>query len=341
MATDTPEPIQHHLVYEKIVGEKGIWISDVDGSHARLLAPRGNQPSISPDGKLVAYSGECKDWDTSACGTLYLVSTTDAAKPRRLSAGVSGAITWSPDSKRVVGQAGNRLWSIEVESGKTVELADGTFNWGWSVSPDGKRVAFARPKNPHGDFVLGDEIDLFVVDIEGGDEKRITETGDAAEPVWGPTSIAFVKLIPCLTLPPPEGCKNNTWGRHEIWEVQPDGSNLHPIVSPVPKRFQGQGYLGLEPIDWSEDGRVLLGGLSNEWGSSPMAVDPESGEVHEWAENQASEALALSADGRTALVEMIDNVGSYPHSNAVLIAPYDGGKAHLIATGATGASWNR
>jgi hypothetical protein len=43
-----------------------------------------------------------------------------------------------------------------------------------------------------------------------------------------------------------------------------------------------------------------------------MAVDLETGEVRELANNQASEGVALSSDGEMALVETIDNAGSYP-----------------------------
>ena len=31
------KPVERHLVYEKLIGEKGVWIADVDGGHARLL----------------------------------------------------------------------------------------------------------------------------------------------------------------------------------------------------------------------------------------------------------------------------------------------------------------
>src|SRR5439155_9257602 len=103
--------------------------------------------------------------------------------------------------------------------------------------------------------------------------------------------------------------------------------------SPLPRRFLGQGYIGLVPIDWSTDGRALLAGWLNEWGRIPMAVDARTGDVRQLAAGQASDGVALSSDGETALVEAIDNVGSYPKSNTVLIAPYAGGKAQLVASG--------
>lgn len=338
-SNEKPEAVERHLVYERLIGETGIWIADADGRGPRLLVHKGHFPVLSPNGKWVAYSGECAEPEEPGCS--YVVSTAADEEPRLLATG-AGTMMWSPGSERIVTVHPSRpeLVSIDVASGKAVELAEGTF-WGWSVSPDGKQVVFARLEDPEAEVVLGEKVDLFVVGIEGGEAKRITESGDAVEPVWGPKSIAFAKVISCLDFPPPKGCSNNTWGRHEIWQVQPDGSSSRPIVSPLPKRFLGQGYLGLVPIDWSGDGRALLGGWLNEWGRIPMAVDVKTGDVRQLGEDQASEGLALSRDGNLALVETIDNVGSYPKSNAVLIAPYAGGKAHLVAVGATGASWNR
>jgi len=266
------EAVEFHLVYEKVIGEKGIWIADVDGSHARLLVPRGHLPAISPDGKWVTYSGECAESDTSSCDTLYIVSTTHADKPRRLSTVVSGTIVWSPDSKRVVGESIGKLLSIEVASGKAVEVADGTF-WGWSISPDGEQIVFARLEDPDAELVLGTEVNLFVAGQDGGTAKRITDTGYASEPVWGPKSITFAKLISCLPPAPQDAldqCKNNTWGRHEIWQIEPDGSGRKTITGPLPDRLQAQGFTGLTPT--TVPTTVVL----------CSAVGPTSGGVCRW-----------------------------------------------------------
>lgn len=341
IATDKPEPIERRLVYEKIVGERGIWIADVDGSNPRLLVPRGNQPAISLDGKWVAYSGECRDWDTSACNTLYIVSTRDAARPRRLSTVVGGTITWSPDSKRVVGESMDNLLSIEVESGKAVEVAKGPFS-GWSISPDGKQVVFAREEKPNGDLLSGFDVDLFVADVGGGDAKRITDTDDATRPVWGPTSIAYSRLISCLAPPelqPVAGCRNNTWGRHEIWQVQPDGSGMRSITGTLPGPFQMQGCVGLDPVAWSEDGRELLAGWLCEFSHEPVAVDPESGKIRTLG--GGASAAGLSRDGRFALVEGGGGAEPSPKEQNVMIVPYAGGKPDVVATGAVAPSWNR
>jgi dipeptidyl aminopeptidase/acylaminoacyl peptidase len=349
--TGGPEPqaVERHLVYEKVIGEKGIWIAEVDGSRPRLLVPDGRAPAISPDGRWVAYVGDC-DPLLDVCRSAYVASTA-GGKPRLFARRI-WAITWAPDSKRVVATRGSSeddpgratLLSIDVASGEEVELAEGKF-WGWSVSPDGNRIVFARLENQDAELLLGTEVSLFVADLDGGDAKRLTDTGDAAEPVWGPKSIAFAKLISCLPDPdlpvPPSGCRNRAWGRHEIWQIQPDGSARRTITGPLPDRLQAQGFTGLIPIDWSDDGQAMLGGWTNEWAAVAMAVDPESGKAVELDPAQGSDPVALSGDGRFALVDAGGGAETSPEEELVLIYPYGGGKGKVVARGAAAPSWNR
>ena len=296
-----PAPVaERHLVYVKADGDS-IWIADADGGNPRPLGVSGDQPTISPDGKWVTYSGRCVADDTSACDTLYIASTSGDDKPRRLSTIVGRTITWSPDSKWIVASSRFKLLRIEVSSGKAAEIAVGRFQ-GWSISPDGNQVVFSRHGKPDDSLMLGYEVDLFVSDIDGGEAKRITNSKDAVDPVWGPKSIAFSKLIGCLPLysysPPIEGCKNNTWGRHELWAVQPDGSKLRAITSPLPDQFQMSGCVGVSPVDWSEDGANLLAAWECEFSADPIAVDVADGEMHQLG---GGIAVSLSKGGRFAL----------------------------------------
>lgn len=341
-----PEPVTRHLVYTRVTGETGIWIADADGSNARLLVRNGISPEISPDGTRVAYLGECTEVDPG-CEHAYVISIS-GGKPRELTNRIGG-LTWSPDSKRIVAarslseeDSSEALLSIDVSSGEEVELARG-FLWGWSFSPDGKEFVYAVAHGPDPEAFGGQLIDLLVSGSEGGDKPRqITESGDSGYPVWGPKSIAFAKLISCL--PPAsqdalDGCRNNTWGRHEIWQIQPDGTGRRTITGRLPERFLGQGYIGLIPIDWSDDGRALLAGWLNEWGTVAVAVDPDTGKAQSL--DSGSETVALSKDGRFALVQSGCCSETPLDEQKVFILPYDGGKGRLVARGAVSPSWNR
>jgi hypothetical protein len=189
--------------------------------------------------------------------------------------------------------------------------------------------------------MLGYEADLFVGDIDGGEAKRITDSGDAVDPVWGPKSIAFSKHISCLRSsegPPIEGCKNNTWGRHELWVVQSDGSRLRPIAAPLPGRFQMQGCVGMYPVDWSDDGATLLAAWLCEFSADPIAVDVTDGKMRELG---GGSTASLSADGRFALIDTTAGAEPSPESRQVLIYPLDGGKPKVAAPRSVAPSWNR
>jgi Tol biopolymer transport system component len=337
-----PEPIERRLVYEKVVGETGIWMARVDGSGTRLLVRNGQLPVLSPDGKLVAYFADCR---ASNLGCTYVVSTS-GGKPRLLSARrLDEAITWSPTSERVAsisafggreyqqGDEKDELVSIDVASGEELTLARAAQFFGWSFSPDGERVVFARADR-NADGYLSEDIDLFVTAADGGETSRITLTGDTSYPVWGPRSIAFAKYVPFEA----------KGGFSEIWQIQPDGTGGKRITKPLRKRFLGQGHRGLSAIDWSEDGSALLAGLVGDWGSVPIAVDPGTGAARElgrFGRPWGSETIALSRDGRSVLIQEGSFAEVPPEKMTVLIVPYQGGKPTIVARGARTPTWNR
>jgi dipeptidyl aminopeptidase/acylaminoacyl peptidase len=336
MPSGKPEPlVERHVVYEKAVGENGIWIADVDGSHPRLLLRTGQMPSISPDGKWVAYFDECT---RSKVGCTYVVSTS-GGKPRLLSTRrLDEAIVWSPTSERITsisayrgheyqqGDEPDELVSIEVATGKAVTLAQGQFG-GWSFSPDGKRIVFALGTALYIDF------DLYVVSASGGHPQRITDTEDSDTPVWGPDAIAFAKTV-----------YGNETDRAEIWRIQPDGDDLQRITGRVPNLAAAWPHNSdLFPIEWSADGHALLAGHIGALGIKPIAVDPEKGTARElsgYGPPGGVHPVALSGDGRWVLIEN-SRAEVAPEDFTLVIAPYSGEKASIVATGATAPSWNR
>jgi hypothetical protein len=329
------EPVERHLVYE-MLGQRGVWIADVDGGHARLLVRGGRAPVISPDGRWVVYVS-CDPEDELACKGTFVISTS-GGEPRKLSSDVDirrpALGTWSPDSKRIVVSRGSAsgeeqaLISIDLASGKESKLVEGSA-WRWSFSPNGKQVVYVR-----GPAAGANSTDLFVVDSSGGEPKQITHTGDGAAPVWGPKSIAFARLLP-----------DGEWGRSEIWQVQPDGSELRTITGPLPEPYRsedgGDTKEGLIPVAWSEDGRALLSAFI--WSSEmPVAVDPKSGKIRDLVASEFPYAVDISRDGRAALAYTYPPIGGFSDDSAtVLIIPYAGGRPKIVARGAGSPSWNR
>jgi tricorn protease-like protein len=330
-----PGPVKRYLVYEKATGEKGVWIAATDGSSPRLLVPDARNPAISPNGASVAYVGGCSAEDI--CKGTYVISTA-GGKPRRISSDrptfPPAAFTWSPDSKRLLLTRGStpfeeELVSMDVADGSTSTIAKGRF-YGASFSPDGQQIVYSKATS--GTARSGeDACDLFVVTSDGGEPKRITHTGDNADPVWGPKSIAFSRVV-----------WKDSWGRNEIWRIQSDGSDRTTITGPLPDEFSQSGSDGLVPIGWSDDGRVLLGGLTTYVGATPVAVDLDGGRPNTIADVEGIDTTGISDDGRFVLAYTNPPMGGpSEESTAVLIFLYAGGKPTVVARGAWAPSWNR
>lgn len=86
----------------------------------------------------------------------------------------------SPDGKRVVFEALNQLWLMDIGGKPQALTNDGFYKEDPSWSPDGKRIAYSSDK-------AGTE-DLYVLDLQTRDEKRITTSSDSAEmsSAWSP-----------------------------------------------------------------------------------------------------------------------------------------------------------
>ena len=249
-ATGTGPP-KRYLVYEKAIGKKGVWIADADGSNQRLLVRDARNPAISPDGASVAYVGGCSAEDI--CKGTYVISTA-GGKPRRISSDrltfPPAAFTWSPDSKRLLLTRGStpfegELVSIDVADGSTSTIAKGRL-YGTSFSPDGQQIVYSKatPATPRSGK---DALDLFVVPSDGGKPKRITHTGDNAASVWGPKAIAFSRVV-----------WKDSWGRNEIWRIEPDGSGRETITGPC-----RTSSICRDPMDWSRsDGPTTVASCS-------------------------------------------------------------------------------
>jgi Tol biopolymer transport system component len=107
----------------------------------------------APDGSKIAFlmrddAGTAQLWTVSPNGGLPRQVTQDAF-------GVASAFTWSPDGHRIAYAADNSIFTVEVETGRSMRLtprtgdADAPLPLACVFSPDGRLIAYQRrvPEN--------------------------------------------------------------------------------------------------------------------------------------------------------------------------------------------------
>jgi Tol biopolymer transport system component len=308
------------LVYTRHLNSsrQAVWIAGVDGTHPRLLVRQGLFGAVSPDGRWVAYNRCLASQERCQTGNapfaLFLIASS-GSKPRLLARSTSYP-SWSPRSDRIVALRKNRLVSLDLEGNLRV-LEQSPATAGWSFSPDGKWLVYAKARQ-HTRCAS----DLFIVRANGGGEHRLTRGRDIF-PVWGRRWIAFSRY--------PTNC---AYARR-IWRIHPDGGDAQPVTGVPPSGSYAQGaYYGFDPIEWTPNERVLLAGLATEWGAEAIRVDLATGAFRKLS----GYALNLSRDGRYALV---DSGGSEGPQTIAAVTLADG-RRHVLAHGDVAfPSWNR
>src|SRR5437763_12802973 len=175
-----------HLVY--VAGQDpsraGVWLADVDGSHARRLGP-GSVAVLTPDGKTVAVRRP---------DGIYLVSTGGKVL-RRLTARRLRPQAWSPDGQTLIAtRAGDlavlELDAIDRKTGRVRLLSSGSI-YGFDFSPRGDELVYSRAPSVTGQGLCRDVFDLNSAKLAGGAPRPLTRAGTEAFPVWGPSGIGY------------------------------------------------------------------------------------------------------------------------------------------------------
>jgi TolB protein len=197
-----------------------------DGDTSRLsdsLSP-DIHPAWSPQGESIAYVSDIYgdggtpvtvNGSEALAGLIKIVNRRGESLQVLNGSGTS--LSWSPDGSLIAFSNHQRMYSIEVESGKLTQLTphdrhccprDPVF------SPDGNWVAFS---NSDGSL---DDSEIYIINMAEGSTFQLTsnETTDAF-PTWSPDGrrIAFQS-------------ESDQGSRDHIYTIAPDGSDLNCLT---------------------------------------------------------------------------------------------------------------
>ena len=276
-----PKPAEQHLVY--VAGDSPktakVFVANADGSHPRRLT-QGSIALLTPDGKTVAVKRRDGIYLLSSHGGNARKLTSQQLEPRE----------WSPDGKTLVATKSTQtavtgLMLIDRATGRARTLAHGSL-YGLDFSPQGDELVYARAPQSTESGICGDLVDLYVAKVAGGKPEQLTHNGFSAFPVWGPSKIAFSRF--------PQSFDLQDCAAPGIWTIDPKaGSKPEAVVARAPNELSVSGDYGLQPMDWLDDGHLLVG-VRTDFGTLGAVLDTGSGKLRQ-LKDYAQEG---SSDGR-------------------------------------------
>ncbi len=226
-APDAPRgKIAYSISLGDLAEQHSIWIANADGSNAQKIADLALWPSISPDGKLIAF------YQIKNEG-IY-VANSDGSNAHRILVGETCCVQWSHDSKRIMLvqgklKIGDTKVRIASPDGATItDLALGTSPYNPAWSPDDTKIVYASCQAAN-----RNTCGLFIYDLITKEIKMITTDG-GGNPQWSPRGDRIVYQI---GNPP------------SVFSVNPDGSGKKQLT--FGKSNDGQ------PV-WSNDGGFIF-----------------------------------------------------------------------------------
>ncbi|WP_419838656.1 cell wall-binding repeat-containing protein [Candidatus Poriferisodalis sp.] len=173
------------------------YIAGVDGSDPVMVFDHGaGSPAWSPDGSKIAFDRSSGKWVKGDPVSHIFVVDADGSNLVQLTSGEFGdrSPSWSPDGKRIAfarQDLNNRegiyeqyddvfIAVVDADGSKLKTLTEGGLSDGYPAwSPDGRWIAYDRGQ------------DLWLMDTEGRNVRRITEEYSPDGHSWSPNSTAI------------------------------------------------------------------------------------------------------------------------------------------------------
>jgi eukaryotic-like serine/threonine-protein kinase len=317
-------PDGRHFLYGRDVGGemRGVYLGSLDAKPDQQAAKK-----LLPDPSPIAYVPSADPAATTNGYVFFVRSGTLMAQPfdnRRLDVAgeavpiaerLSSLVAFSISANGVLafragssGPGGQLTWFDRkgASPGAAGDPSVFPINSPLALSPDGKRVAFARtdPESRN--------TDIWLYDFGRGVLSRFTfDPGRDENPVWSPdgSRIAFA------------GQRGGSWGIYQKASNLAGGEEL---------LYKSPNSLIPRPSSWSHDGRFLLfsGGISSVWVLPLQTSDPQPQRLvrSEFLERDAR----LSPDGR-----YFAYVSNSSGKEEIYVRPFDASSSGTGAVGGT------
>ena len=184
-----------------VLGDRGddIWLHDLKSDSTVLLIRRGFQPIyvstgrilyVSLDGGLYAVPFDLRRHTISGTPVRVLERVGASSRSRGYAVSSNGTMVQHDASFGTISSEKHRLVLQRFAGGAdTLPLSSGR-RYVPRISPDGKRVAFAKPSGSRGDAT-----DIFTYELATRTQTQITFDGSSDNPVWSPngSELLFVR----------------------------------------------------------------------------------------------------------------------------------------------------
>jgi Tol biopolymer transport system component len=215
----------------------------------------------------------------------------------------------------VADEGGIRIVDMRSRRSTDIALPEGSF--GFSFSPDGSQLAFARATSK------GQNV--YSVSTDGGPVRPLTDDDRSSSPLWGPRGIAFERYGV-------DGKGDRCGNCHgDVWMMDGDGGDVRQLT---------HTHAGIYPAAWSGDGSRMLAAYPATHNGKLYAVDVSDGNARALTGFVGDLfAQGLSRDGRTVLAA-IGCGGMIGLQGVIETIPFSGGPPAVIIHGPCRASWN-